>query len=111
MAVTTENLAEYLRLPPGDTEGLTAYLDAARSKARSAGVPDYQRNAQYDLFLLSLAAFYYEARGLSTPGQYQSSAEEENARKLTNSFVLALRHAGEDPEPEPEPGAGGVVEP
>lgn len=95
MAVTTETLAEYLRLPPDNAEDLRPYIAAAKSKARSAGIPDYQYNASYDLFLHALAAMYYDNRGLAFSGSYQATAEA-NATKLVNSFVLALRHAGED---------------
>lgn len=95
--ISEENLRDYLRLSPDDTGSLTLYLEAAKSKARAAGIPEYQHNAGYDLFLLSLAAMYYENRGLAFSGSYQATAEE-NATKLINSFVLSLRHAGEDPE-------------
>jgi len=102
MAVTTDGLARYLRLPPGSGEDLSPYLNAARSKARGAGVPDYQNNAQYDLFLYALAAMYYENRGMGFSGSYQATAEE-TARKMINSFVLELRHAAED---DADAGAG-----
>lgn len=95
--ITVEKLREYLRLSPDSTEDITGYLAAARSKARTAGIPDFSHNAQYDLFILSLAAMYYENRGMTFSGSYQATAEE-NARKMINSFVLALRYAEEDPE-------------
>jgi len=97
MAVTDKALREYLRLPPDSAEDLTGYLAAAKAKARAAGIPDYQSNAQYDLFLLALSALYYDSRGMAFSGSYQAAAED-NARKLINSFVLELRHAGETPE-------------
>lgn len=95
MAVTVSDLREYLRLPPDSTENLDRYLQAAKAKAKAAGVPDFQNNAQYDIFLLALASMYYENRGMSYSGSYQATAEE-NARKLINSFVLELRYATED---------------
>lgn len=95
MAVTEADLREYLRLPPDSPESLTGYLSAAQSKARAAGIPEFRHNGQYDLFLLSLAAMYYENRGMAFSGSYQATAEE-NARKLVNSFVLELRYAAED---------------
>ena len=95
MAVTEAELREYLRLPPDSAENVSGYIAAAQSKARSAGIPDFQCNAQYDLFILSLAAMYYENRGMAFSGTYQATAEE-NARKLINSFVLELRYAEED---------------
>lgn len=97
MAVTETDLALYLGLPPDDAGNLSIYLKAAKSKARSAGVPDFKHNAQYDEFILALAANRYDNRGLGFSGTYQQSAEE-NERKLTNSYVLELRYATEDPE-------------
>lgn len=95
MAVTADDLREYLNCPPDSTESLERYLSAARSKARAGGVPDYQNNAQYDLFILALAAMYHDNRGMSFSGSYQATAEE-NARRMIDSFILALRYAGED---------------
>ena len=95
MAVTEADLREYLHLPPDSTENVSRYLAAALSKAWSAGIPSFQCNAQYDLFILSLAAMYYENRSMTFSGSYQATAEE-NARKLVNSFVLELRYAKED---------------
>lgn len=96
MAVDTDKLKSYLRLPPDSTEDLTGFLAAAQSKARSAGVPAFTNNAQYDLFILALASMYYENRSMAFSGSYQAAAEE-NARKLINSFVLELRYAEEEP--------------
>ena len=93
MAATEKELKEYLRLPPDSDGGLDLYLRAARSKARAAGVPDYKSNAQYDLFILALAAMYYDNRGMT--------GMDEKAQLMINSFVLELRHSGED-EPEDE---------
>lgn len=95
MAVTSNDLNEYLRLPPQEDYTINIYLSAARSKARAAGIPEYINNAQYDLFILSLAAHYYDNRGLTASGSYQATVEQ-NARRMINSFVLSLRHAGED---------------
>ena len=89
MAVTEKRLKEYLRLPPDSDEDLRLYIDAAKSKARAAGIPDYRRNAQYDLFILALAAMHYDARGMAAP-------DGDGAQRLINGFVLELRHAGED---------------
>ena len=99
MAVTVTDLRDYLRLPPDSAEDLSRYLEAARSKARTAGIPEFQNNAQYDLLILNLASLYYDHRGLTFGGTYQHTAEP-NARKLLNAFVLELRYATEDPEPE-----------
>lgn len=95
MRVSANELAAYLRLPPDTGEDLETYIAAAKSKARAAGIPDYEYNAQYKMFLLALAAMLYDNRGMSFSGSYQATAEE-NARKLINSFVLELRYAGED---------------
>lgn len=92
MSVTTSNLKEYLRIAPDSTENLEPYLAAAKAKAKTAGIPDFENNAMYDLFIMALASLYYENRGMSFSGSYQATAEE-NARKLINSFVLELRFA------------------
>jgi len=91
MALTTADLAAYLRTA---NSGLQPYLDAAKSKCRAAGIPEYAHNAQYDLLILSLAAMYYDNRGMGTP-----LADPVKAQNMINSFVLELRHAGEDPQP------------
>ena len=93
MATTTADLAAYLRT--ATDSGLQPYLDAARSKARAAGIPDYEHNAQYDLFILALAAMYYDNRGMGTP-----LADPAKAQRMIDAFVLELRHAGEDPVEE-----------
>lgn len=99
MAVTESDLKEYLNNPPDNEENLERYLAMAKSKARAAGIPDYQHNACYDGFLLALAAMYYDNRGLRYAGAYQDSAER-TASKMVNAYVLELRHAGEDPMEE-----------
>ena len=98
MAVTATELKEYLRLPPDGTEDLGPYLAAAKAKATEAGVPAFENNAMYDLFIMPLAAMYYENRGMSFSGSYQATAEE-NARRLINSFVLELRYAEDGEAP------------
>jgi len=100
MAVTSSDLVKYLNTPPDSDADLEIYISAAKSKARGAGIPDYQHNALYDQFILALAAMYYENRGMAFTGTYQATAEA-NARKLVNSYVLELRYAGEDPEVTP----------
>lgn len=95
MAVTTADFHKYLRNPPESPEELAIYLNAALSKAKDAGIPSFKRNAQYDIFILSLAAMYYENRGMAFSGSYQATAES-NARSMINSFVLQLRGATED---------------
>jgi len=69
------------------------YLAAAKSKAISAGVPVFENNAQYDLFILALAAMYYDNRGMAFDGQDKG---EQAARNIINSFVNELRYAKED---------------
>lgn len=95
MAATVEGLRTYLRLMPDSDDDLQLYLDAAKDKASAAGVPEFQNNAQYDLFIYALGAMYYDNRGMGFSGSYQQAAEE-NARKLINSFVLELRYSTED---------------
>ena len=95
MAVSVNEFINYIAASPDDEKPLRIYLDAAVSKARSAGIPNYEDNAQYDMFIYSLAAMYYDNRGLTFGGAHQQ-AVEENARRMINSFVLELRYAGED---------------
>lgn len=92
MAVTNEALKEYLRLPSNSTEDLSRYISAAQSKARAAGIPAFESNAQYDLFILALAGMYYDNRSMV----FLNPADAVNAEKMINSFVLELRHAKED---------------
>lgn len=99
MAATTTQLKNYLHMAPDDEEDLDIYLKAAVEKATAAGIPKFSDNAQYDLFILALAAMYYENRGMAFGGSYQSTAEE-NARKLINSFVLELRYTAEESDSE-----------
>lgn len=82
----TEITVEYL------TESVDAYLHAAKSKARAAGIPVFANNAQYDLFILALAAMYYDNRGMT----FQNPADAVSADRMINSFVLELRYGDED---------------
>lgn len=101
--VTLADLREYLNPAPGTTDDqLQGWLDAAKSEARTAGVPEFQHNAFYDLFLKALASWYYDNRGLQVSGTYQATARE-TMQKIKDAFVLQLRHAEEDPVPEVEP--------
>ena len=100
MAATTEGFREYLNPAPDVTDAkLGAWIAAAKSEARTAGVPDFERNAQYDLFIYALAAWYYDNRGMQVSGTYQATSLQTK-QKIMDSFVLALRHAAEDPEEE-----------
>lgn len=92
--VGIDGLRKYLRLPEYPDEDLGLYLDAAATKARAAGIPDYKHNAQYDLFLYAVAAVYYDCRGTDL------SSVDSNVQRMINSFVLELRRAGEDPGEE-----------
>ena len=96
--VTVDTLREYLNCSPDTTAAqLTMWLNAAKSEARTAGVPDFQHNAQYDLFICALAGWYYDNRGLQVSGSYQATARE-TMQKIKDAFVLQLRFAEEDPE-------------
>lgn len=97
MAVTEESFRKYLGPMPDDTTDLKMYLEAAKAKARSAGIPDFKNNAYYDLFICALAAMFYENRGMTFSGSYQATASD-NAQKLINTFVLELRGAKDEPE-------------
>ncbi len=96
LQITT--LKEYLGMPSDASDTIAELcLKAAKSKCRTADIPDFQNNAQYDLFLCALASCFYDNRGCTFAGSASVSAQE-NAQKLINSFVLELRHAVEDPE-------------
>jgi len=82
----TEITVEYTTIP------VDAYINAAKSKARVAGIPVFTSNAQYDLFILALAAMYYDNRGMV----FQNPADAANAERMINSFVLELRYGDED---------------
>jgi len=97
MAVSLNVFANYLRVEPEESESLRIYIDAAKSKARTGGIPDFKNNAQYDLFIYALAAMYYDNRGFTFSGVNQGTVEE-SARRMVNSFVLELRHAKDDEE-------------
>lgn len=82
----TEITVEY------STCNVDLYLQGAKSKARSAGIPVFANNAQYDMFILALAGMYYDNRGMA----FQNPADAANAQNMIDSFVLELRYATED---------------
>ena len=82
----TEITVEYTTIP------VDAYINAAKSKAKVAGIRAFENNAQYDLFILALAAMYYDNRGMT----FQNPADAANAERMINSFVLELRYGDED---------------
>lgn len=82
----TEISVDYL------TINVEPYLNAAKSKARAAGVPALTNNAQYDLFIMALAAMLYDNRGMT----FQNPADAANAQRMIDSFVLELRYGDED---------------
>lgn len=95
MAVDSQSLHAYMRDPPDCSEDLSMYINAAKARAKAAGVPDFKHNALYDMFIHELATHFYENRGLSVSGTYQATAEH-TAQNITNSYVLQLRYAEED---------------
>lgn len=98
--VSVWGLRDYLNCSPDTTTAtLQSWLNAAKSEARTAGIPEFQHNAQYDLFIYSLAAWYYENRGLQLSGSYQAT-QRDAMQKMKDAFVLQLRYATEDPEEE-----------
>lgn len=98
--VTCAQLKDYLSAPADmDANCLAIYLNAALSEADAAGVPRFSNNAMYDIFILALASWHYDNRGMQVSGTYQTTALETK-RNIMNSFVLELRHASEDPTEE-----------
>ena len=98
MAVDSKSLHEYMRNPPDCSEDLSMYINAAKARAKAAGVPEFKNNALYDMFIHELATHFYENRGLSVSGTYQATAEQ-TARNITNSYVLQLRYAEDGEAP------------
>lgn len=82
----TEITVDYL------TINVDTYLNAAKSKAKAAGIPAFVNNAQYDMFIMALAAMYYDNRGMA----FQDPADAANAQRMIDSFVLELRYGDED---------------
>ena len=91
MAITSSDLATYLKLNPDDTEDLVGYLAAAKTKARTAGIPSFSSNALYDQFIKELAGYMHDNRSLG------ASDSEAGVQKIINSYVLELRYSDEDP--------------
>lgn len=89
MEATVDGLRTYLHLPIEEAAGLELYLEAAREKAKAAGIPDQAGNAHYTLFLYTLAGMYYDLRGMDL------SELDANAQRMIDSFVLELRYPGE----------------
>ncbi len=98
--LTIASLKDYLGMPPDASDTIAELcLNAAKSKCRTADIPDFQNNAQYDLFLCALASCWYDNRSLTFAGNNSASAQE-SAQRLINSNVLELRYAKEDPAAE-----------
>lgn len=92
--VGLSTLKDYIGLPPNVSDEIAQLcLDAAKSNARAAGIPDYKNNKQYDLFLCALASCFYDNRGMAFVGD---ASAQESAQRMINAFVLELRNAGED---------------
>ena len=95
--VTIKTLREYLALPPDAPDTIADIcLKAAKSKARTAGIPEFLNNKQYDMFLCALASCWYDNRGMAFNNEYGN----ETAQRLINAFVLELRYAAEEATPE-----------
>jgi hypothetical protein len=77
-----------------ETIDVEPYLKAAKSKAKTAGIPTLTNNAQYDMFIMALAGMYYDNRGMV----FQNPADAANAQKMIDSFVLELRYAEDGEE-------------
>ncbi len=93
MSVTVEMMRDYLGLLPDEDTGIVKMcLDAAKSKAREAGIPMYKSNAQYDMFICALAGCLYDNRNLS----FANPADADNVQRMINQYVIELRYAGED---------------
>ena len=95
--VEIKTLREYLNMPPDMNDDIASLcLNAAKSKARAAGIPEFQNNAQYDLFLCALSGLWYDNRNMCFVGTGGNTSVEKAARDMINSFVLELRYAEDD---------------
>lgn len=77
-----------------DEDDITWCILAAQSKLRAAGVPEFQRNPQYDMVLADLAGFYHYQRALAVT---DDAPAEETMRRMLNAAVLELRYATDGP--------------
>ena len=91
--VTAADVREHNRIPDyiEDTE-INRCLSAAVAHADAAGIPRFESNGLYDLFLLDLAGWYFDNRALAAP-------ERENAaERMFRARVLVLRATREESE-------------
>ena len=93
--VTIDLLKNYLNILPDDGDEIAELcLEAAKASAKSAGIPEYEDNKRYDLFICALAGCWYDNRNFAFigSGNRGTANAEQNARNLINSFVLQLRY-------------------
>ncbi|MGI6156587.1 MAG: head-tail connector protein [Enterococcus lemanii] len=87
-----QTLSKYLGLMPDeDTTIAGLALNAAKAKAKAAGVCERKNDPYYDLFIYALAGAWYDNRNISTPG-LATQAGAEAMQRLVNQFVLELRY-------------------
>ncbi len=91
MAVSVNDLASYLRLPPDSSEDLQPFIDAAKAEAQSAGVPDFQANPLYDQYIKEIAGEFYENRSMGISGAYPD-VTVANIERMKNGMTLKLRY-------------------
>ena len=85
--INLESFQEYIR----DTSSpniANLCLEAAKSKAYTAGVEVMESNPHYELFIYALAGYWYDNRSLMDIGE-----DSKDIQNMINSFVLELRHA------------------
>lgn len=85
--VAMEEFCKYIHTDDSDTTARLC-LCAAQAKAKTAGIPTFENNAQYDLFIYALAGYWYDNRSLMDIG-----GTDEATQRMINSFVLELRYA------------------
>ena len=96
--VTVDKFRKYLRLPPDDTEDLEGYLLAAKAKARSAGIPDFQDNMR------SIRNVWYgstngSAADVSFKKFFDNVGQSAVNTSVVNAFENAIQKIGAMPAP------------
>jgi hypothetical protein len=86
--VTLEEFKEYIH---DDSPIAKLCFEAAKQKAKTAGVPEFKNNAQYDMFILALGGYWYDNRSLMDIG-----GDNTAVQNMINAFVLELRTTEEE---------------
>jgi len=89
MPATVESFREYARVDVDDPV-VDLCFEAAIEAARAAGVPPFEKNAQYDLLIYALALHYYDNRGFASIATRGVSSQDEWVTRRITSFLISL---------------------